>query len=148
MRLNRLGAGIIAVFVGGGLALLAAAVLLLDSLAFAAVIFGIIGVAWLAGGLIAAALVARSALRNRHNRWLARNGIRGRATIVEAVSEMSLNEQPIFKLVFDAEVPGQLRRRLERTIIVGSFAARRMEPGVVMPLYVNPRKPEDLLLVW
>jgi hypothetical protein len=61
---------------------------------------------------------------------------------------MSINEQPVFRVVFDADVPGQAGRRLERTIVVGSFAARRMRPGVVMPLYVHPRKPDDLLLVW
>jgi hypothetical protein len=32
-------------------------------------------------------------------------------------------------------------------VLVGSFAARRMRPGMVLPPYV-PRDPDDLLIVW
>ncbi len=28
------------------------------------------------------------------------------------------------------------------------FAAMRMDEGVVLPVYVNPRDPDDLILVW
>ena len=151
MRLNSLGTGVIAIFVGGGLLLTFGAVLLAEHVAYglpAAVILGVIGVGWLAAGLVAIVVAARSAVRNHHKRWLARHGIRGRATIVDAIGEMSVNEQPLFSVVFDADVPGQGTRRVERTIVVGNFAARRMEPGVVMPVYVHPRRPDDLLLVW
>jgi hypothetical protein len=28
------------------------------------------------------------------------------------------------------------------------FVAMRMEPGIVLPVYVNPQDPDDLVLVW
>ena len=61
---------------------------------------------------------------------------------------MSINEQPVFDLVVDVEIPGQEPRRVERRLIVGSFAARRMRPGMVLPAYVDPGDPDDLLIVW
>jgi hypothetical protein len=61
---------------------------------------------------------------------------------------MSINLQPVFELVVDLDVPGQAPRRVERRLIVGAFAARRMRPGLVMPARVHPRDPDDVLLVW
>jgi hypothetical protein len=39
-------------------------------------------------------------------------------------------------------------RRIERSLIVGGFAARKMKPGVVLPARVNPRDEDDVLIVW
>lgn len=36
---------------------------------------------------------------------------------------------------------------IERSF-VGNFAARRMKPGLVMPVYVDPLEPDELLIVW
>jgi hypothetical protein len=144
MRLNRLGVKIIAVFAVVGLVMIALAVVGAPGA----------GVFWLMGGIyVLAALISiwiavRARFRARHRRWLAANGLRGRVTIVEASTGMSVNEQPVFDLVVDVEIPGQGRRRVERTLIVGSFAARRMRPGMVLPAYVAPNDPDDLLIVW
>ncbi len=138
MRLNRTGAGIIAVFLVAGIALSLVPVLPVR----------IVGVLYLLGTVVACLIVARAELRAHHNRWLARNGIRGKATVVAASTEISVNEQPLFELVLDLELPGLKPRRIERSIIVGGFAARRMEPGTVLPVYVHPRRPDDLLIVW
>jgi hypothetical protein len=39
-------------------------------------------------------------------------------------------------------------RRIERKVIVSNFAAPLMEPGLVLPVYVNPSDPEDILIAW
>jgi hypothetical protein len=144
MRLNRLGVKLIAVFAAVGLAFVGLAI----AGAPGAIVFWVLGIAYLLGVAISIFVAIRSRLRARHRRWLAANGLRGHVTVVEAASEMSINEQPVFELVADLSVPGLEPRRVRRTLIVGSFAARRMRPGTVLPAYVNPRDPDDLLIVW
>lgn len=36
-------------------------------------------------------------------------------------------------------------RRVKRRLLMSVFAANRLEPGLVLPVHVNP---EDLVLVW
>jgi hypothetical protein len=151
MRLNRLGAKIIAVFLGVGLLLVGLGIWILSSDhvdAFGAVFFLFMGGAYALAALIAIGVAVRARFAARHRRWLAANGLRGKATIVSAATQMSVNEQPLFELVVDLDVPGQEPRRIERKLLVGSFAARRMRPGLSMPAYVHPRDPDDVLLVW
>jgi hypothetical protein len=147
VRLNRLGSKLIALFLVVGLAMIAVAVLVAED-AFLGIFFGLMGLAYVVASLIAIGIAIRARAKIRRNRWLADHGLRGRATVVEATSEISVNEQPLFRLVLDLDFPGQEPRRVTRSIIVGSFAARRMKPGLVMPAYVDPRKPDDLLIVW
>jgi hypothetical protein len=45
-------------------------------------------------------------------------------------------------------VPGGERRRVTRRELVSVFAARRFEPGLVLPVHVNPEDPDDFVLVW
>jgi hypothetical protein len=52
------------------------------------------------------------------------------------------------RLELDLNVPGLQRRRVSRHVIVSSFAAPLMQPGLVVPVYVNPAKPDDILIVW
>ena len=105
------------------------------------------GIAYVLAALAAIWIALRARLAARHNRWLAANGLRGRATIVEASTEMSVNEQPVFDLVVDLEIPGQASRRVKRTLIVGSFAARRMRPGMSCR-HTWTRAIPTTLLVW
>jgi hypothetical protein len=150
MRLNRLGVKIIAVFALAGLAMIGLGALALQDSFLgtpAAVVLGLMGFAYVLTALIAIGIAIRARTKIDNNRWLARNGLRGRATVVEASSEMSVNEQPLFRLVLDLDFPGRPRRRVTRSIIVGSFAARRMKAGLV-PAYANPQDAEDLLIVW
>lgn len=144
MRLNRLGAKIIAVFAAIGLAMIGLAV----AGAPGAVVWWVMGVAYALGALIAIGVAIRSRIRARHRRRLAAGGLRGHVTIVEASTEMSINEQPVFDLVVDVDIAGQEPRRVQRRLIVGSFAARRMRPGMVLPAYADPDDPDDLLIVW
>ena len=151
MRVNRLGTWIIATFLLGGLLLCALAWLLLfetDGGTVAGIAVAFVGVPWVVGAVVAAVVGIRQELRSRHRRWLARHGLRGRATIVSGVSGMSINEHPYFELVLDLDVPGQPRRRVEHRCVIGNFAARRITAGMVLPVYVHPRRADDILLVW
>ena len=152
MLLNRLGVKLIAVFVIGGLALVALGVVVMRDEGLASAVAGVMviamGAAWVLGGLVAVVIAIRAKLRSRHNRWLARNGIRGRGTVVAASSSMAVNEAPLIELVFDLEVPGATPRRVERKVLMAPFAVHRLERGLVLPVYVNPSDPEDLLVAW
>ncbi len=90
----------------------------------------------------------RSAQRGKHHEWLFQQGLRGKATIVEARSGALVNDQPVMSFVLDVDVPGQNQRQVRHREIVSNFAAHRMQPGLVLPVYVNPQDPEDFLLVW
>lgn len=150
LRVNRLGAWIILTFLVGGVLLCAGAWFLLfeaeETIAGAAVAF--VGVPWVLGSLVAVLIGIRQEKQSRHRRWLARHGLRGTATIVSGASEVSVNEHPYFELVLDLDVPGQTRRRVEHRCVIGNFAARRIKAGMVLPVYVHPRRRNDILLVW
>ena len=74
--------------------------------------------------------------------------MKGKGTLVSARSGALINEQPLMKLELDLEVPGQAPRRVTRKLIISDFAAHLMQPGLVLPVYVNPRDPDDILIVW
>jgi hypothetical protein len=151
MRLNRLGTKLIAVFLLVGVAMLVIALVIADDGfvgAATALFLGLMGLAYVVASLIAIGIALKARRKSQRNRWLATNGLRGRATVVDASSEMSVNLQPLYRLVLDLDFPGSERHRVTRSMIIGSFAARRMKPGLVMPAYVDPDKPDDLLIVW
>ncbi len=152
MLLNRLGVKLIAIFLIGGLALVALGVFVFREGGLASKLTGVMvigmGSAWALGGLVAVVIAVRAKLKSRHNRWLARNGIRGRGTVVAASSSLAINEAPLIELVFDLEVPGTAPRRVERKVLMAPFAVHRLERGLVLPVYVNPGDPEDLLVAW
>lgn len=143
MQLNRVGIGLIAFFGLIGLAMVAAPIP-----GEAGWILKSIGVIWflVAGGLY---LFARSQQRKAaHQDWVFQNGIRGRATVLDAGSSATVNEMPLMKLKLDLDVPGQERRQVSRRQVMPVFAAMRMQAGIVLPVYVNPQDPDDLVLVW
>ena len=84
----------------------------------------------------------------RHEQWLWKTGVKGKGTLVSASSGVLINDQPLMKLELDLEVPGQPPRRVTRKLIISDFAAHLMEPGLVLPVYVNPQDPDDILVVW
>jgi len=143
MQVNRVGIVLMAFFVLIGLAMVVAPIP-----GEAGWILKSIGVIWfaVAGGLY---LFARGQKRKAaHQDWVFQNGIRGRATVVKAGSSATVNEMPLMKLRLDLDVPGQDRRRVSRRQVMPVFVALRMEPGIVLPVYVNPQDPDDLVLVW
>ena len=52
------------------------------------------------------------------------------------------------KLRLRLEVPGVDPGPVARREIMSVFAARRMEAGLQLPVYVNPDDHADLVLVW
>ena len=147
MQLNKVGIGLIAFFGLAGAAF--AIVPLLIGIPWeVAGIFASIGVIWV---LVAAGLYwyARHQKRKAaHQDWIFQQGLRGTATVLYAGSHATVNEMPLMSLRLDLEVPGQGPREVKRREIMPVFAANRMQPGLTLPVYVNPGDPSDFILVW
>ncbi|HYH54276.1 MAG TPA: hypothetical protein VD761_09110 [Solirubrobacterales bacterium] len=147
MQLNRVGIGLIAFFGLAGAAF-ALVPILIGVPGEVAAILASIGVIWV---LVAAGLfwyARRQERKAAHNDWIFQNGIRGTATVLDAGSHATVNEMPLMSLRLDLEVPGFKTREVKRREIMPVFAARRMEPGLTLPVHVNPKDPDDFVLVW
>ena len=141
MQINRTGYLLLAFFFIGGLIFT-----VLEFTVFPFPIF--IGPIWMAVSIGLGIYAIRQARRGRHEQWLWKSGLKARGTLVSARSGALVNEQPVMTLELDLEVPGQAPRRVKRRLIVSNFAAPLMQPGLVLPVYVNPGDPEDILIVW
>lgn len=147
MQLNRVGISLIAFFGLGGL-LVAVAPLFVGMPAEAAFTLVLLGGIW---ALTALGLVLYARRQNRkaaHNDWIFRQGLRGTATVLRASSGVTVNEMPLMSLRLELELPGHGTREVKRREIMPVFAATRMEPGLVLPVYANPRDPSEFVLVW
>jgi len=147
MQLNRVGIGLIAFFglVGAAFAIVP---ILVGVPGEVAGILASIGVIWV---LVAAGLYWYARRQNRkaaHNDWIFQQGLRGTATVLSAGSSATVNEMPLMSLRLDLDVPGHGRQEVKRREIMPVFAATRMEPGLVLPVYVNPQDPREFVLVW
>jgi len=147
MQLNRTGIGLIAFF---GLAGAAFAVvpILIGVPGEVAGILASIGVIWVlvAGGLYWYA--RRQKRKAAHQDWVFRQGLRGTATVLSASSHAEVNEMPLMSLKLELDLPGFGKREVKRREIMPVFAASRMEPGLVLPVYANPEDEGDFVLVW
>ena len=143
MQVNKVGIFLIALFGGLGIVFL-----LIPVGGEAGGIFKLIGAIWLGVAVFMVFYIRREKKKAEHNDWIFNQGLRGRATVVEASSRGTLNEMPIMNLVLDVEVPGQAQERLSRRETMPVFAATRMQPGTVLPVYANPSDPSDYILVW
>jgi hypothetical protein len=147
MQLNKTGIGLIAFF---GLAGAAFAIvpILIGVPGEVAGILASIGVIWV---LVAAGLLwyaRRQEHKAAHQDWVFQQGLRGTATVLRASSRAEVNEMPLMSLRLELELPGFGRREVKRREIMPVFAASRMEPGLVLPVYVNPKDADDFVLVW
>jgi hypothetical protein len=145
MQINRTGYFLLALFGIGGLVFVVLGVVLGGAVAPTFILLGSIWVLVTLGLIVYA---FRQAGRGRHEQWLWKTGLRGRGTLVSARSGALINDQPLMTLELDVEVPGQSRRRVKRRLIISAFAAHLMQPGLVLPVYVNPKDPDDMLIVW
>lgn len=147
MQVNKLGMSLIAFFGLAGLAI-AAFPLFVSIPAEAVLTCVLLGGIWalVALGLL---LYARHSQRKAaHNGWIFQQGIRGTATVVSASSHAKVNDMPLMSLGLDLEVPGHAPRHVKRREVMPVFTATRMQPGLVLPAYVNPRDASDFILVW
>ena len=147
MILNRTGYFLIALFGGlGGIALITG----LIAGGMGGGIVAMIGGIWflVAGGLVL--YNRQQGKRADHDRWLFENGLAGTGTIVDVGSNATINDQPVLKLVLDLQIAGHPPRRIHKRILMSSFAAYRMQPGVVLPIHANPdpEKGGDVLVRW
>jgi hypothetical protein len=141
VQINRTGYGLLALFGLGGIFFT-----LLDIFVFPFPV--LVGEIWLLVTAGLAIYAVKQSRAGRHDQWLWKNGLRGSGTLVSARSGVVVNEQPMMTLELDLEVPGQSARRVTRKMIVSEFAAHLMVPGLVLPVYVNPQEPDDILVVW
>ncbi|HEU5062946.1 MAG TPA: hypothetical protein VFT79_07315 [Solirubrobacterales bacterium] len=147
MQLNKVGIGLIAFFGLAGAAFAIVPILIGIPLGVAGILASV-GVIWVlvALGLL---LYARHQQRKAaHNDWIFQQGLRGTATVLYAGSRATVNEMPLMSLRLDLDVPGHGTREVKRREIMPVFAARRMEPGLTLSVYVNPRDPSEFVLVW
>jgi hypothetical protein len=141
MQINRTGYFLVAFFFLGGLAF--------TIVEFTVLPFPILlGPIWMIVAVGLGIYAIKQRRKGDHEQWLWKTGIRGKGTLVSAGSHMQINEQPVLKMVLDVEVPGSGPRRVSRRVIVSNFAAPLMRPGLVLPVYVNPADPEDILIAW
>jgi hypothetical protein len=144
VQVNRTGIFLFCLFGLGGIAFIVLGILI----PAVAATFLIIGVIWV---LVTAALIVyaiRQRRQGEHDQWLWKSGIRGRGTLVSARAGALINDQPQMTLELELDVPGQDRRRVRRRLIISNFAVHVMQPGLVLPVYVNPQDPDDILIVW
>jgi hypothetical protein len=147
MQLNKVGIYLIAFFGLGGLAI-ALAPLFVSLPVEAAFTLVLLGGIWalVALGLL---LYARHSRRKAaHQDWIFQQGIRGTATVLDAGSSAKVNEMPLMSLRLELAVPGAATREVRRREIMPVFAALRMQPGLTLPVYVNPDDADDYILVW
>ena len=143
MQVNKVGIFLIALFGGLGLVFL-----LIPVGGEAGGIFKLIGAIWVGVAAFMVFYIRREKRKAEHNDWIFNQGLRGRATVMEASSRGTMNEMPIMNLVLELEIPGQGKRSARRRETMPIFAATRMQPGTVLPVYVNPSDPSDYVLVW
>jgi hypothetical protein len=141
MQINRTGYFLLVFFFVGGLAF--------TVLEFTVFPFPILlGPIWVVVSVGLGIYAIRQARKGRHEQWLWKTGLKGKGTLVSARSGALINDQPLMTLELDLEVPGQAPRRVKRKLIISAFAAPLMQPGVVLPVCVNPQDPDDILVVW
>jgi hypothetical protein len=147
MQLNRTGIGLIGFFLLAGLGFVVAGALA-PLPAEARATFVLLGGIWAIVALGLLVFARRQKRRGEHQDWVFRNGIRGRARVLEAGSHTTVNEMPLLKMELELEIPGVGSQRVTRREVMPVFAANRIEAGLVLPAYANPEDPNDFILVW
>jgi hypothetical protein len=147
MQLNKVGISLIAFFGLTGAAF-AIVPILIGAPGEVAGILASIGVIWVLVALGLLWYARRQKEKAARNDWIFRQGLRGTATVLSTGSSAEVNEMPLMSLRLELDVPGQGTREAKRREIMPVFAANRMEPGLVLPVYANPQDPSEFVLVW
>lgn len=147
MQVNRIGVGLIGFFLLAGLALVVVPAAL-GVPAEAALIIGFTGAIWIVVALGLTWYARRQKDKGEHQDWIFRNGLKGTATVVKAGSHATVNDMPLMKITVDLDIPGVGSSQVTRREVMPVFTANRIEPGLVLPAYANPKDPGDFILVW
>lgn len=147
MQVNRVGIWLIAFFGIFGLAFVAAGALVPIPIEGRAT-FILLGAIWFLVALGLGIYARRQKRKAAHQDWVFANGIKGTATVLEAGSHATVNDMPLMKLKLELDVPGEGKRQLSRREVMPVFTANRMQPGLLLPVHVNPGDPNDFILVW
>jgi len=147
MQVNKVGISLIAFFGLGGLAI-AAVPLFVSIPAEAALTTSLLGGIWALVGLGLLLYARHSQRKAARNDRIFQSGIRGTATVLYAASHSRVNDMPLMSLRLDLEVPGLPTREVKRREVMPVFAAARMQPGLTLPVYVDPADPDEFILVW
>lgn len=142
-KLNRFGLALTVAFALGGLLFLLGPFFGLSLSSHPLVGFGWLGIAALMlsrwhRGNTEAARMAR----------IAKNGLRGVATVVSVASGSLDQTSPTLSLSLRLEVPGIEPRQVEHVEQVAAYAAHGIKPGLRLPVVVDPSHLQDLILVW
>ena len=148
MQVNRLGMTLIAFCGLGGLAIAVAPLLIPGIPAPAVLTMVLLGGIWALTGCGLLLYARHSQRKAAHQDLIFRTGVRGTATVLYAASHAKVNDMPLMSLRLDMEAPGFETREVERREVMPTFAAARMEPGLVLPVYIDPKDPSDFILVW
>jgi hypothetical protein len=148
MQINRTGIGLIALFVLLGLVMCVGPALLGANLETSLIVGSTGAIFVLVGAGLA--LYARHAKgKAAHQDWIFQNGIKGSATILEVGnSHTTVNEMPLMKLRLELDIPGVGRSEVSRREVMPVFTANRMDAGLILPAYANPKDPAEFILVW
>ncbi|HEX6601986.1 MAG TPA: hypothetical protein VF030_05040, partial [Solirubrobacterales bacterium] len=133
MQLNKVGIFLIAFFGLAGAAFAIVPILIGIPWSVAGILASV-GVIWVLVALGLLWYARRQQKKAAHNDWIFQQGIRGTARVLYAGSNATVNEMPLMSLRLDLEVPGHETREVKRREIMPVFAARRMEPGLTLPV--------------
>lgn len=147
MQVNRTGIWLIGFFGLFGLAFVVAGFVVPIPVEGRAT-FILLGAIWFLVAVGLGFYAKRQQAKAEHQDWVFTNGIRGKATVLEAGSSATVNEMPYMKLKLELDVPGEGRRQVTRREVMPVFTAQRMQPGLVLAAHVNPGDPNDFVLVW
>ena len=150
MQMNRTGIGLIAFFGLAGLAMCRRP----DPArrqAGASPILASIGAIWV---LVAArprsGTPARQKRKAAHQDWVFRNGMQRHRDRPRRVGSHADRQRDAADEAdgSTSTSPASAAARSSRREMMPVFTATRMEPGLVLPVYVNPEDPDDFVLVW
>jgi len=80
---------------------------------------------------------------------LKQNGVRGQATLVQCnTTGTRVNNQPVYELILTIEAQGLQPFRASHREILAPGAAHKLQPGVVLPLLLDPKDPTMFAIDW
>jgi hypothetical protein len=150
MQINRTGWFLILFFGLGGLLMVGVAAAFTG---FAWDLSGLwgTGAIWFLGAVGMFFYAIRQGRKAAADDVLARNGIKGTATIVAAESgNMLVNEQPVMNLKIRLEAPGLEAREVDSqaTIPMTAVAHLQRDGTLTLPAYLDPKDPGRYVIAW